>query len=94
VQFIADGVWDLKEKLAGLDCNSGLEMRVGKPTEVVSDIIDWYSQNEHEGKISGVWMTDDDNTEEKREVASVRELAEQYGVDFKAWNDEKYYIDE
>ncbi|CAN9231718.1 unnamed protein product [Alternaria alternata] len=94
VQFIADGVWDLKEKLAGLDCNSGLEMRVGKPTEVVSDIIDWYSQNEHEGKISGVWMTDDDNTEEKNEVASVRKLAEQHGVDFKAWSDEKYFIDD
>ena len=55
---------------------------------------DWYSQNEHEGKISGVWMTDDDNTEEKTEVASVRKLAEQHGVDFKAWSDEKYFIDE
>ncbi|KAI0588938.1 PhrB Deoxyribodipyrimidine photolyase [Pyrenophora tritici-repentis] len=40
VQFIADGVWDLKNKLADLDCGSGLEQRVGKITEVVSDILD------------------------------------------------------
>ncbi|CAN9167498.1 unnamed protein product [Alternaria alternata] len=39
-------------------------------------------------------MTDDDNTEEKTEVASVRKLAEQHGVDFKAWSDEKYFIDD
>jgi deoxyribodipyrimidine photo-lyase len=94
VQFIADGVWDLKEKLKGLGCNSGLEMRVGRTAEVVSDIIDWYSQNEHAGKVSGVWITNDDTTEEKKEVASVKKLAEQHGVDFKAWDDEKFYIDE
>lgn len=94
VQFIADGVWDLKEKIAGLNCGSGLEMRVGRTSEVVSDILEWYSKGEHEGKISGIWMTADDNTEEKREVESVKKLAEEHGVDFKAWADEKYYIDE
>jgi deoxyribodipyrimidine photo-lyase len=94
VQFIADGVWDLKQKLSGLNCQSGLEMRVGRTTEVVSDILDWYSKREHEGKISGIWMTDDDTPEEKQDVSGVKKLAEQHGVDFKAWADEKYYIDE
>jgi deoxyribodipyrimidine photo-lyase len=94
VQFIADGVWDLKEKIAALNCDSGLEMRVGRTTDVVSDILDWYSKQQHEGKISGIWMTEDDTTEERRELASVKKLAEQHGVDFKAWKDEKYYIDE
>jgi deoxyribodipyrimidine photo-lyase len=94
VQFIADGVWDLKEKLEGLDCGSGLEMRLGRISDVVSNILEWYAKDENEGKISGVWMTDDDGTEEKNEEHTLREITKQHGIDFELWNDEKYYIDE
>jgi len=94
VQFIADGVWDLKDKLAALDCGSGLEQRVGRITEVVSDILNWYSKDENDGEISAVWMTDDDATEEKREEAELAKITKQHGVDFKVWKDEKFYIDE
>ncbi|RAR08412.1 cryptochrome dash [Stemphylium lycopersici] len=93
-KFIADGVWDLKEKIAALKCGSGLEMRVGRIPDVVSDILTWYAKHEDEGEISEVWMTGEDATEEKRDEASVRKLTEQHGVDFKVWDDEKYYIDD
>lgn len=69
-------------------------MRVGKVPDVVSDILTWYAKNENEGEICGVWITGEDATEEKRDEASVRKLTEQHGVDFKVWDDEKYYIDE
>jgi len=93
IRFMAEGVWDLKKKLEGLECGSGLEIRVGGIPDVVSDILDWYSQDS-KGKVTGVWMTDDDGTEEKEDEQSLRELTADHGVDFKVWKDEKYYIDE
>jgi deoxyribodipyrimidine photo-lyase len=94
VQFIADGVWDLKEKLEGLDCGSGLELRVGAVGDVVSDILDWYAKGENAGEISGVWITEDEGTEEKKDEQTLRNITQQHQIDFKIWNDEKYYIDE
>jgi deoxyribodipyrimidine photo-lyase len=93
-KFIAEGVWSLKQKLEGLNCKSGLEQRVGRISDVVSDMLEWYAKDENEGEISGVWMTDDDGTEEKRDEQTVRDITERHGVDFKVWNDEKFYIDE
>jgi deoxyribodipyrimidine photo-lyase len=94
-KFIAEGVWDLKTKLEGLGCGSGLEMRVGRIGDIVSSILAWYSQDRgNKGEITGVWMTDDDGTEEKNDEKIVRRIAEEHKVDFKVWNDEKYYIDE
>jgi deoxyribodipyrimidine photo-lyase len=93
-KFIAEGVWNLKEKLEALNCGSGLEQRVGRITDVVSDILEWYAKDENDGEIAGVWMTDDDGTEEKTEEKTMREVTGRHGVDFQVWNDEKYYIDE
>jgi deoxyribodipyrimidine photo-lyase len=93
-KFVAEGVWDLKEKLEGLKCGSGLEQRVGTISDVVSDMFEWYAKNENEGQISEVWMTDDYGTEEKRDERRVRDITAQYGVNFKIWYDEKFYIDE
>lgn len=95
IRFMAEGVWDLRKKLEGLDCDAGLEVRVGRIPDVVSDILEWYSEaGENKGKITGVWMTDDDGTEEKGDEKSLRKLTEQHGVDFKVWKDEKFYVDE
>jgi deoxyribodipyrimidine photo-lyase len=94
VQFIADGVWDLKEKLEGLNCGSGLELRVGSTGDVVSDILDWYAKDENEGEISGVWITEDEGTEEKRDEQTLKNITQQHQIELKIWNDEKYYIDE
>ncbi|KAH9875002.1 hypothetical protein J1614_004490 [Plenodomus biglobosus] len=95
IQFIAEGVWDLKKKLESLNCESGLEVRVGTVPDVVSDILEWYSEDgDDKGKVTGVWMTDDDGTEEKDDEKSLAKLTERHGVDFKVWKDEKYYVDD
>lgn len=97
-RFIGQGVWDLKQRLEGLNCGSGLEMRVGRVDEVVGDILESYSKLDGNAgptpKISGVWLTDDDGTEEKDELRAVEKVAAKHNVPFKAWADEKFYIDD
>lgn len=94
-RFIAEGAWDLKQRLEGLGCGSGLEMRVGMTVDVVKDILDYYSKTGgSKGEIAGVWMTRNESVEEKEEEQGVEAVAKQHGVEFKIWRDEKYYIDE
>ncbi|KAF1916737.1 DNA photolyase, FAD-binding/Cryptochrome [Ampelomyces quisqualis] len=97
-KFIGQGVWDLKQRLEGLACGSGLEMRVGMVAEVVRDILDSYSKLEEgngcKPKITGVWMTDDDGTEEKDEMREVQKAAAEKNVPFKVFADEKFFIDD
>lgn len=93
-KFIAQGVWDLKQSLEGLGCGSGLQIRVGMIGDVVKDILEYYAKDGgSKGEISGVCMTANESVEEKEEEASARKHAEQHGVDFKLYGDEKYYID-
>ncbi|KAH9864828.1 hypothetical protein IAQ61_008773 [Plenodomus lingam] len=95
IRFMAEGAWDLKRKLESLKCGSGLEMRVGAIPDVVSNILEWYSkQEDSKGKVTGVWMTDDDGTEEKSDEKTLKSLTEKHRVDFKVYRDEKYYVDE
>lgn len=97
-KFIGEGVWDLKQRLEGLNCDSGLEIRVGTVNDVAKDILESYSQlSEEDGskpRISGIWMTHDDGTEERDEEKDVGKTAAKYDIPFKVWEDEKFYIDE
>jgi deoxyribodipyrimidine photo-lyase len=97
-KWIGQGVWDLKQQLEALNCGTGLEMRVGMVDEVVRDIVDSYSQRDGDDackpKITGIWMTDDDGTEEKDDEKAVEKIASSNGIPFKLWADEKFYIDE
>jgi deoxyribodipyrimidine photo-lyase len=97
-KWIGQGVWDLKQQLEALNCGTGLEMRVGMVDEVVGDILDAYSQLDGNDtckpKITGIWMTDDDGTEEKDDVKAVEKIAAKNDIPFKVWADEKFYIDE
>jgi deoxyribodipyrimidine photo-lyase len=97
-KFIAEGVWNLKQQLEGLDCGSGLELRVGNIDDVVRDILDSYTQSSekenNKPKITGIWMTHDDGTEENDEKIVVGKTAAEYEIPFKVWEDEKFYIDE
>jgi deoxyribodipyrimidine photo-lyase len=93
-KFIAEGAWDLKESLEGLGCGSGLQLRVGLTGDVVKNILEYYSKSGgSKGEIAGVWMTRNESVEEKEEEQHVAEVAQQHGVDFHLWQDEKYYID-
>ncbi|KAF2462987.1 cryptochrome [Lindgomyces ingoldianus] len=98
-KFVAEGVWDLKERLEGLGCRSGLELRVGMVGEVIQHMLEWYAEDEHtdggrRAEVAGIWMTNEEGTEEKRDEVEIRSLADQSGVEFKVWDDEKWFIDD
>lgn len=97
-KFIGQGVWDLKTKLEALQCGSGLEMRVGMVEDVVRNMLESYANengdDDTKSKITHIWMTDDEGTEEQDDQNRVEKLAKEYGAEFKAWQDEKFYVDE
>jgi len=97
-RFMAEGIWDLKERLEGLQCGSGLQIRVGEIGEVVRHMVQWFEDEKGAGRniieVAGIWMTAEEGTEEKKVENEVKHLAEDVGVDFKLWEDEKYYVDE
>lgn len=90
-KFLAESVWDLKSDLERV--GSGLTIRVGMAGQVVADVL---KQLKKAGnvEVSGVWMTNEEGVEEKREENDVRRAAEYAGTDFRLWKDEKYFIDE
>lgn len=92
-KFLAESVWDLKQDLESR--GSGLVIRTGMLGDVVKDLLSKYEeQKKDEISIAGLWMTQEEGVEEKREERDVRKAVEASGHDFKLWLDEKYYIDE
>ena len=89
-KFLAESVWDLKKSLEGV--GSGLEIRVGMLGQVVKEMLE--SLKKDNAEIAGVWMTEEEGVEEKREERDARKVAENFSTQFKLWVDEKYYIDE
>lgn len=87
-KFLAQSVWDVKESLESMEC--GLEIRVGKQSDVVRHII----ENLTDLKLGAVWMTKEDSTEEITEQNQIALVCNANGVDFRLWIDEKYFIDE
>ena len=89
-KFLAESVWDLKKSLGNV--GSGLEIRVGMAGQIIKDLLEAFKKESTD--IVGVWMTDEEGVEEKREERDVKKAAEGAGTEFKLWTDEKYYIDE
>lgn len=89
-KFLAESVWDVKNSLAAV--GSGLEIRVGMIGQVVKEMLDVFKK-ETVG-VAGVWMTEEEGVEEKREEQDVRNAAKEAQTEFKLYTDEKYYIDE
>lgn len=89
-KFLAESVWDVKNSLASI--GSGLEIRVGMVAQVVKEMLDGFKKEKTE--VVGVWMTEEEGVEEKREERDVRNAASEAQTDFKLFIDEKYYIDE
>ncbi|KAJ4369116.1 hypothetical protein N0V83_006200 [Neocucurbitaria cava] len=73
-------------------------MRAGRVGDVVSDILDWYSkgdvEKEENAKVTGIYMTKEDGTEELDDMNIVKTIAEEHNVDFEVWEDEKYFVDD
>ena len=91
-KFLAESVWDLKEKLE--EVGSGLEIRVGVVDEVIKMMLESVSKEEGGIKIGGVWMTEEEGVEEKKEERDVRKACEGMDIEFQLFKDEKYFIDE
>ncbi len=88
--FLAESVWNLKKSLETVQ--SGLEIRVGMAGKVISELIQGLKNQNAE--IMGVWMTDEEGVEEKREERDVKQAAHAAGAEFKLFTDEKYFVDE
>ena len=91
-KFLAESVWDLKTELEKL--GSSLVIRVGMIGDVLQDLLKQFKESEGKASVSALWMTEEEGVEEKREENDARRIAEEAGVDFKLWIDEKYFIDE
>jgi deoxyribodipyrimidine photo-lyase len=101
-KFLAESVWDLKNTLEQKD--SRLVIRVGQATDVLRDILRHVQEAESPaGKTStssagrqvvGIWMTKDGGVEERQEEEAIQELAESSGLEFRSFQDEKYYVHE
>jgi len=89
-KFLAESVWDLKKSLESV--GNGLEIRVGLLSQVVAELLDAFKKNSIE--VAGVWMTEEEGTEEKKEERLVKRAAQLAQTQFKLWVDEKYYVDE
>ena len=88
--FLAESVWDLKKSLGKV--GSGLEIRVGMAGQVIKDMLEAFKKQDTE--VVGVWMTDEEGVEEKKEERDVKEATQNADTEFKLWTDEKYFIDE
>ena len=73
--------------------------------DVVENIVSWLAGEVDDGesgergegehaKVVGVWMTSVEGTEEKKDETDVRQIAKERGFEFRAWMDEKYFVDE
>ncbi|ETI23118.1 hypothetical protein G647_04915 [Cladophialophora carrionii CBS 160.54] len=92
VKFLAESIWDMKMELE--KAGSGLLIRVGLLGQVIEDLLRQFQQAEEEVSVAAVWMTEEEGVEEKREERDVRKAAEKFGVNFRLWLDEKYFIDD
>ncbi|KAF2017168.1 cryptochrome [Aaosphaeria arxii CBS 175.79] len=97
-KFMAEGAWNLKERLEGLECGSGLDLRVGMIGDVVENMLQWYAKEKDDdgntAEVSAIWMTADDGTEERADERDVKGIAAHYGVNVRVWEDEKYFVDD
>ncbi|KAL9630342.1 MAG: hypothetical protein Q9164_006466 [Protoblastenia rupestris] len=89
-RFLAESVWDLKKSLEV--AGNGLEIRVGMVGQVIREMLEGFKKESTE--VVGVWMTDEEGVEEKREERDVKKAAEGAGTKFRLWTDEKYYVDD
>ncbi|PSR90753.1 DASH family cryptochrome [Coniella lustricola] len=89
-KFIAQSVWDLRQNLESI--GSGLLLRVGTLHDVLTSLATGFSKKEL--NVGAVWMTSEDGVEERADQRAVSAACKKHGIDFKLWNDEKYYVDD
>lgn len=89
-KFLAQAVWDLKQTLEDLE--SGLIIRVGSAADALQHLVSGLSDQRL--SVGGVWMAEEPSHEEQQEQASIAAICSANDIDFKLWQDEKYFVDE
>ena len=87
-KFLAESVWDLKTSLQSN--GSDLLVRVGTYKDVVKSLVEGLRAKDCH--VGAVWMTSHEGSEEKRDEKAVSSFCADNGIDFKLWDDEKYFI--
>lgn len=89
-KVLTKSVWDMKESLEGL--GSGLTIRAGQYGDILKDVLKGLSEKNHH--VGAVWITSDEGVEERRDEKVLKSICVESGIGFRAWADEKYFIDE
>ncbi|KAK9781561.1 putative DASH family cryptochrome [Seiridium cardinale] len=89
-KIMASSVWDMKSSLESL--GSGLTIRVGQYGDTLKSIVHTLKDKNH--KVGAVWMTADEGVEERRDEKALASICAEFGIEFRAWADEKYFIDD
>lgn len=89
-KFIAQSVWNLKQSLQTL--GNDLCIRAGHFDDTLETLLKGFADKKQ--KVGAVWMTAEEAVEEKRDERDIAHLCSVHGVDWKLWQDEKYFVDE
>ncbi|KAL7790787.1 DNA photolyase, FAD-binding/Cryptochrome [Trichoderma ceciliae] len=90
VKFLAESVWNLKEKLESLD--SGLVIRAGTFDDVLRGVVQHYAEYGDGPQVSAVWMTEDFSPEQKSEQEDISAACLELGIGFVLFRDQKYFM--
>ncbi|KAL9941813.1 hypothetical protein D7B24_003121 [Verticillium nonalfalfae] len=89
-KFIVQSVWNLQESFQGL--GSGLCLRAGRFDDVLNGLLKGLTEKQQ--TVGAVWMTLEDAVEEKRDEKAVSSICSENNIEFKLWQDEKYFVDD
>ncbi|KAI1339320.1 putative cryptochrome [Xylariaceae sp. FL0016] len=90
VKFIAQSIWNMKENFAKLGSN--MVIRVGQHGDVIQQLVEGLNDNQF--NVTSAWMIQEEGYEEERDEKSVTEACSKLGISFRAWADEKYFVDD
>ncbi|KAK4080615.1 hypothetical protein Trihar35433_1720 [Trichoderma harzianum] len=91
VKFLAEAIWDMKERLEELD--NGLIIRVGRFYDILESIYKHYSSDKGGPQISSVWMARGHTPEQISEQQEVYTACYNFGIDYVKFRDREPFVD-
>ncbi|KAL5088129.1 hypothetical protein Trisim1_006805 [Trichoderma cf. simile WF8] len=91
VKFLAEAIWDMKERLEELD--NGLIIRVGRFYDVLESIFKHYSSDKSGPRISSVWIARGHTPEQISEQQEVYTACYNFGIDYVKFRDREPFVD-
>lgn len=91
VKFLAEAIWDMKERLEELD--NGLIIRVGRFYDILESIFKHYSSDKSGPQISSVWIARGHTPEQISEQQEVYTACYNFGIDYVKFRDREPFVD-